>query len=372
MQKKIVYFKVCNSIEEYKNLQSSKSKKINIITKLIDKINNRKEFNYNDISKHIVKGYVLIKHKARNIVNVLIKYKFQVMAKYIMMRKIETKEYDIYVICNTEVIPKKGHNNIINIADINNCKVENGKKYNKIIKKINNRIARIIKNNPNTKIILSKQIKQIEKNIKNKTKISYVHNIIEYYDKNKYLYNNYIREILDSVMKLKNEMPEAQSIYVLIKENRLQYVNKIMEMLPRYKTINIVTPNINDFIKLENNLEEVEDMLTILNNKRKSLSRAKYIINVDFTLEEIMQYNICRTAIIFNISDYSLSNIKNFDGIIINNVRIKTCNKEEFDIQDEYVCGIYNKNDEIAESIEKCCYNLIGNNENINLKELQK
>ncbi len=361
MLRNIVYFRICNNIEEYKDLCSRGSKKDNIITRKIVK----NELNQNR-KKDLNKRNEAIENIFNKIVNSLIKYKFKIMSRYSIIKKLEIDGYETYIICKATLKTKILYNKLINISDINNNQHDN----NIIIKKINNKISRITKSNLNTKIILSKQIKNIEKNIKNKAKIRNIHNIVENYDKNKNLYNNYIKEIVNNVIQLKGEMPEEQSIYILIKENKLQNVNKIINMVSNYKTINIVTPNVNNFIKLENNLEEAEEMLTILNNKRKSLARAKYIINVDFTLEEIIQYNICRTAVIFNLSNFKLLNMRNFDGIIINNIKIKTYDKEQFDLQDEYICGISNKNEEILERIKKCYYNLIGNNEYINFKEL--
>ena len=65
--------------------------------------------------------------------------------------------------------------------------------------------------------------------------------------------------------------------------------------------IYIVTENIEKLKKLEDRAEENLEMLAVLNNKRKSLARAKYIINFDFNRENINQYNINRTAVLLNL-----------------------------------------------------------------------
>ena len=67
--------------------------------------------------------------------------------------------------------------------------------------------------------------------------------------------------------------------------------------------INIVTSNIKQFAGLEEEAEQNFEPISVLNNKRKSLRNAKYILNVDFSGEKIKEYSIDRTAVIFNIAN---------------------------------------------------------------------
>ena len=103
------------------------------------------------------------------------------------------------------------------------------------------------------------------------------------------------------------------------------------------------------------------DIIAISNNKRKSLSKAKYIINMDFDANEILQYSINRTAVIFNTYNTQIK-MKNFDGIIINNIKLKE--QKNFSLQDEYIANKINK-EEILKTIKNEEYELIGNNGNI-------
>lgn len=226
----------------------------------------------------------------------------------------------------------------------------------RMINKIDRKIGRIVGKNKKTRIILSKEIKEI---CKDKKEYKHIYSLIKYYEGNKQIFNDCIEEILENVIKIQNETKEEQSIYILAKSNQVKNENRIINMLFNYKAINIVTPNIKDFKKLEDFLDEHLETISIINNKRKSLSRAKYIINIDFSKDELLEYNINRTATIFNLN-YERLDIKNFDGVIINNININNL-QEKFDIQDLYLTKEISIED-ISNYIKEGDYKLIGNN----------
>ena len=185
---------------------------------------------------------------------------------------------------------------------------------------------------------------------------------------NKIIYKDFLNEILKSIIKLKKEIPEEQSIYILLNSNNSYYIDLINKMIADYKMINIVTQNVESFKIFEENAEEKLEPVSILNNKRKSIARAKYIINFDYNYEEIIGYYINRTAVIFNTSNNSIKNLSNFDGIIINNIKINKKEKE-FDIEDEYIIDKLYGND-ISEDIKAYKYTLEGNNGKIEFKDI--
>lgn len=132
-----------------------------------------------------------------------------------------------------------------------------------------------------------------------KTHQNYIEDVIKENENSKAIYCTFIIEILNNIIKIKNEQAEEQSIYVLTNN---EVDAKLLENFKKqYKMIYIVTENIEKLKKLEDRAEENLEMLAVLNNKRKSLARAKYIINLDFNIEDINQYNINRTAIILNL-----------------------------------------------------------------------
>ena len=132
-----------------------------------------------------------------------------------------------------------------------------------------------------------------------KTHQNYIEYVIKENENSKAIYCTFIIEILNNIIKIKNEQAEEQSIYVLTNN---EVDAKLLENFKKqYKMIYIVTENIEKLKKLEDRAEENLEMLAVLNNKRKSLARAKYIINFDFNRENINQYNINRTAVLLNL-----------------------------------------------------------------------
>ena len=153
-----------------------------------------------------------------------------------------------------------------------------------------------------------------------------------------------------------------------------------------FRMVNVVTSNINKYKKLEEKIfNEDETVITVTNNRKKSLKRAKIIINIDFEAEKLKKYNINRKAIIINVEKDIFNNSNIFDGININNLDINI-SQELKNFFDEYNLlnktsltilyeSILNKKDSfenIKERIKKdevSIIRLIGNNGTIDEKE---
>lgn len=310
--KNIVYFKTCHDENEYKNMQPYKVTKCKLVNQIIEKI------------------YHL---------------KFKIMTKYNLIKAINYNDKEMYFIFCRELVNEE-----------------------KLLHKINQKVKQIPHENINIKIILSKQIKQlISKNISLKN-IDKLKNILQNSIEDKRIYMDFANEVAMSVIKFKKEVPEEQSIYILLNSNNIKYMNWINKIISNYKMINIITQNTEKFKAFESNAEAKMQPISILNNKRKSIAKAKYIINIDFNYEDIIAYYINRTAIIFNISNTKIKSLSNFDGIIINNINIEKSNRE-FDLKDEYIENNADR-DEILEDIENYMYELEGNNGKIEINEL--
>ncbi len=141
-------------------------------------------------------------------------------------------------------------------------------------------------------------------------------------------YMNY--EILEYILKLQQMTMQQIDVFFLIKRDSdldLQFLSKFIE---NCKTVNIVTNDIERFRQVQDNIYQTENILiSISNNKSKSLKRAKYILNVNMEKKELEKFNINRNAIIVNFR-YSIKyDNPTFDGININYFQIH--------IPDEYI-----------------------------------
>ena len=231
------------------------------------------------------------------------------------------------------------------------------------------RIENILNKNINLNVVLSKRIKEIVSNIKEpelQENIKSVREIISHSEKSKKIYIDFYKMIMKSVIERRKQNSEEQSLSILIDSKDYNNTQLINELISQYKMINIVTNNRKQFEVLEEEAEKNFESISVLNNKRKSLSNAKYILNVDFSGEEILEYCIDRTAIIFNIANTKIDKLMNFDGNIINNVKL--IDNSEFSLQDRYLANNEKWKEMVREKIEKNEYDLIGNRGKVEIK----
>lgn len=231
------------------------------------------------------------------------------------------------------------------------------------------RIENMVNKNINLNVVLSKRIKEIVSNIKEpelQENIKSVREIIRHSEKSKKIYIDFYKMIMKSVIERRKQNSEEQSLSILIDSKDYNNTQLINELISQYKMINIVTNNRKQFEGLEEEAEKNFESISVLNNKRKSLSNAKYILNVDFSGEEILEYCIDRTAIIFNIANTKIDKLMNFDGTIINNVKL--IDNSEFSLQDRYLASNEKWKEMVREKIEKNEYDLIGNRGKVEIK----
>ena len=141
-----------------------------------------------------------------------------------------------------------------------------------------------------------------------------------------------IQEILRYILQIQKTRTEFEDLYICIKNISTFYIENIYYLSNYFKTINIITPNIKNFQKIANKLEENGILITVANNKEKSLKKAKLIVNVDFNKEELSKYIIYRRAIIISIKEKEAYNNIGFDGLQIKKIEINVANeiKENF------------------------------------------
>lgn len=145
------------------------------------------------------------------------------------------------------------------------------------------------------RVVLSEYLKEQEYlNLKLIENNVHVHNGI--------ILNNYLLyNFIEHIAKIRKEDICMQEVYILVNNPSTLDEKNIIYFAKNFKRINIVTNHIKHFRKLETYLEEKFGIaITITNNKKKSLAKAKIIINLDFDEEIINSYNINTNAIIIN------------------------------------------------------------------------
>ena len=260
-------------------------------------------------------------------------------------------------------------------------------KFNKIIVKEfneNNKIYLIP--NINKRTAYKKIRNKIEKE---KTKTQKVQAILE--DKiKKYkdeLYNikivdgkDAMPELVENILSytLGNNPIEIQDIYILTNSYNESSTSIIKKLAVKAKTMNIITKNIEKYRTLEAILEEKGIILNIANNKKKSLKKAKIIINLNLSKDEINTYQLFRNSIIINLSKEKLINLKGFEGTIIDNIDIKLEKNEINDILEKNNIISNFKSIEIYQTLTETekrnakikVNKLYGNNGELNQKEV--
>ena len=158
-----------------------------------------------------------------------------------------------------------------------------------------------------------------------------------------------IQEILENILQRQGSKTELEDLYICVKENKPLHTENIIYLMKYFKNINIVTPKIKEFQKLADKIEKKENIIiTVTNNKKKSLKKAKVIVSFDLQKSEIDKYIIYREAIILTIDEKGFYESNTFNGIQIRRIEIDT-------------------SDEIKDFFEK--YNLLENNELATLYE---
>lgn len=209
-------------------------------------------------------------------------------------------------------------------------------KTNKIISKYSN----------SKKIVISKKLQE---------ETSYINYLNSYgldISDGRWLYEILATDIIKYIIEKKKIKKEETTISVLINDLTEIELENIKILAENYKNLNIVTNHIEKFKKLEDKFMENGIMMTISNNKKKSLMKSKIIFNVDFPNELINKYMIKEDAVIINVQGKVKINKKRFNGLIINNYEIdfrddikseENLLGNEFYLRDVYEARLYKR-----------------------------
>ncbi len=182
------------------------------------------------------------------------------------------------------------------------------------------------------KLILKKKCNYSNKN--NISKVNYKknldciideHNIAKHFIKQrnvffvdgKGLFKYIIYEILIYIINIQNRKAELEDIFIVANNIDEIMLDNIIFLSTKFKNINIVSKNIEKYRYIEDIVyNNTGNNVILLNNKMKSLKRAKFIVNVDNSIEELNEYLIYRKAIIINLNDEINNKHKNEISII--------------------------------------------------------
>ena len=210
------------------------------------------------------------------------------------------------------------------------------------IKKISKKISMLLEEEGSSIVALSEYLNSNE--LLKKYLYSQNINILD----GRYLFKCLTCKIIEYILNIRNEEIEFEEATLLV--NDFTNINRdmIIHIAKSIKRLNIVTNHINKCKKIEKYLyNEFGIMLSISNNKRRSLLKSKIIINIDFPEESINQYRIYEDSIIVNVSEKININSKRFNGININYYKLKIPEEykmDGFQYEIAYESLIYNIN----------------------------
>lgn len=139
-----------------------------------------------------------------------------------------------------------------------------------------------------------------------------------------YLYKN----ILDIIIKktsIDNNIKLENARITIISNNLDPWLKNFIEIISaKCKMLGILTYNSVYFSKLVNNIwEKYGTIITVTNNKKKSLYKSDIIINLDLNEDQINKYSIYEKSIIISFKKNIKIHKKRFNGKIINNFEIE-------------------------------------------------
>ena len=151
-----------------------------------------------------------------------------------------------------------------------------------------------------------------------------------------WLFEALCKKILEYIIDKQNLKKEEVHISFLVNNPSEITIENIKNIVQEYKRVNIITNHLSKFKNIESQiLEEYGIMITVTNNKRKSLEKSDIILNIDFPEELINRFNIYEEAVIVNVWNNVKIKSKRFNGININDYEILKVQKDEFDFEKE-------------------------------------
>ena len=231
---------------------------------------------------------------------------------------------------------------ILKIVKIKDNKIVLPIKEEVVTSKYQQRLAsktnEILKKTNSNKIVVSNQIKKYDEYINFLNSCN-----IDIADV-KWLYKIAILDILDYIVNNKNIKKEELEIAITTNYISDIEIENIKRIAFEYKRVNVITNHIEKLKKIEQNLyEEHGIMITVSNNKKKSLRKSEIIVNFDFPKEVLNKYNIYEEAIIINVEGNMKITKKRFNGLVINDFEIEPKESSKYSAKEIYESKFFKK-----------------------------
>lgn len=163
----------------------------------------------------------------------------------------------------------------------------------------------------------------------------------------KYLFSCLSLDVLEYIAKQIQEPLSNQEVCVLLNNTSSFYKDLILQIATKVKRVKLITNHIEQFKVLEAKLyDNLGIMMTLSNNKKKSIAKAGIILNIDFPKELINKYTIGRNAIIINLEEKVMIENRNFNGIVISDYQLNAIEKVDNmiqiypDLEKNHVCEV--------------------------------
>ena len=114
--------------------------------------------------------------------------------------------------------------------------------------------------------------------------------------------------------------PILDEVYICVNEYNNENISIILDMIKNCKVVNVITDN-NMYYYYEKQMENKQVYFNVSSNKRKSLKKAYFTINLDF--KNFNGFNLNRNMIIVDVNG-KIQVPMGFNGIIIRKCKINT------------------------------------------------
>lgn len=131
----------------------------------------------------------------------------------------------------------------------------------------------------------------------------------------KWLFKNIVDKMVSYIADMKNETLETQTVSILCHKVDETIIEKIKEICSMVKICNVLTKDIKQFQKLEEEIYQTKGIvLNVSNNYKRSASNSNIIINFDFSSKDLEKCIFSKNAYMINRDENAVIDKRFFLG----------------------------------------------------------